>query len=69
MRWMGDMVAGVHTVQNFKCSDCGIEWLVEKDKTDAVVFSKVPRGTQKNYRKDTGFRIEISPIKSQAVPS
>jgi hypothetical protein len=59
MHWVGDMVSGIHTVQNFRCADCNIEWLVEKDKTDAVIFIRVPKNTKKNYRKDTGFRVEI----------
>lgn len=57
--WLGDMVAGVHTIQNFHCPQCRLEWLVEKDKTDLVIFKKVPKGTIKNYRKDTGCRMEV----------
>lgn len=59
MRWLGDMIAGMECIQNFRCSDCGTQWLVAKDATDAVVFSKIPPKSQKNYKKDTGLRIEL----------
>jgi len=68
MSFLGDMVHGVHTVQNFKCPSCRVEWLVEKDKTDAVVFRRVPRSTKKSYRKDTGLRMEL-PIQQSLAPS
>ena len=58
MHWLGDMISGQHQVQNFRCSDCGVEWLVEKDSTDAVVFYRIPKNTKKNYKKDTGLRVE-----------
>lgn len=56
------MIAGQHVIQNFKCPDCGVEWLVEKDCTDSVTFIRVPRDFKKDYRQDTGFRIEIGAV-------
>ena len=58
MRWLGDMISGVHAVQNFRCKDCGTEWLVVKDETDVVAFTTIPKGSKKNYKRDTGLRIE-----------
>lgn len=57
--WLGDMVSGLHTIQNFRCQKCSQEWLVDKDKSDTMVFTKVSRLTKKNYLKDTGFKIEL----------